>query len=177
MAVMRKILLVTLVLAFSFPPAVSAQGWGRGFGGGMGPGWGRGYGAGPMTLAVLDLTDAQIKKIDELRAAYDRRLSKLQARLDVLRGELAWLWSADRPDRKAIQAKHREMDVIRGQMRDEGVDLRLAVMDLLTTDQLEKLRTLSGRRGAGQGRGQGPCGWGMGWGRGGGRGAGKGLGW
>jgi Spy/CpxP family protein refolding chaperone len=179
---MKKILLGTLVLAVCLPLAASAQGWGRGYGRGYGRGmgrgwggrgWGRGLGPGPMALASLDLTAAQKKKIEELRADYDRRISDLQARLDVLRSEMAELWSADRPDRKAILAKHREIDVVRGQMREEGVDLRLAVMDLLTTDQLEKLRTFGGRRGPG--RGLGPCGRGMGWGRGGGKG--RGMGW
>ena len=177
---MKKILLGALVLAVSLPLAASAQGWGRGFGGGKGRGWGRGYGPGPMALAALDLTAAQQKKIDELRAAHNERLSDLQARLDVLRSEMAELWRADRPDRKAILAKHGEMDVLRQQIREEGVDFRLAVVDLLTTDQLKQLKTWRGRRGPGKGRGLGPCGRGMGWGRGGqgwGRGAGMGWGW
>ncbi len=177
---MKKILLGTLVLLFFLPLSTSAQGWGHGWGRGhgrgmvpgMGPGYGRGYGPGPMALASMDLSAAQKKKIEELRADYQQRLTDLQARLDVLRGEMADLWSADRPDRKAILAKHREMDVVRSQMREEGVDFRLAVMDLLTTDQLQKLRTWRGRRGPG--RGLGPCGRGMGWGQGWGKGRGPG---
>ena len=172
---MKKILLGTLVLVLSLPLAASAQGWGRGFGGGKGRGWERGYGPGPMALAALDLNAAQQKKIDELRAAHNQRLSDLRARLDVLRSEMAELWRADRPNRKAILAKHMEMDVLRRQMRDERVDFRLAVMDLLTTDQLERLKTWRGRRGPGRGRGLGPCGQGMGWGHG--RGGGRGPGW
>jgi len=188
---MKKLWLGTLVLVVSFPLVASGQGWGRGFGRGMGrgfgPGYGRGYGPGPMALASLDLTAAQKKKVEELRADYDRRISDLQSRLDILRSDMAELWSAERPDRKAILAKHREMDVVREQMREEGVDFRLAVMDLLTTDQLGKFRAFSGARGPGQGRGLGPCGRGMGWGHGGqgwgrggqgwGRGGGKGPGW
>ena len=38
--------------------------------------------------------------------------------------------------------------------------------NLLTTDQLDKLRTWRDARGSGRGRGLGPCGRGMGWGRG-----------
>ena len=177
---MKKILLGTLVLAVSLPLAVSAQGRGRGFGGGMGRGWGGGYGPGPMALAALDLTVAQQKKIAELRAGLNERLSDLQTRLDAKRSEMAELWRAQRPDRKAILAKHEEMDVLRRQIREEGVDFRLAAMDLLTTDQLKQLKTWRGRRGPGKGRGLGPCGRGMGWGRGGqgwGRGAGMGWGW
>jgi Spy/CpxP family protein refolding chaperone len=178
---MKKIMLGALVLAVSLPLAASAQGWGRGYGRGygrgMGHGWGRGSGPGLMALASLDLTAAQKKKVEELRADYDRRIADLQARLDVLRGDMAELWSADRPDRKAILAKHREMDVVRGQMREESVDFRLAVMDLLTTNQLKNLRTWRGARGPGQGRGLGPCGRGMGWGRGRGWGKGRGPGW
>ena len=170
---MKKVLLGILVLAASFPLAASAQGRGRGFGGGMGRGWGGGYGPGPMALAALDLTAAQQKKIGELRAAHNQRLIEMQARLDVLRSEMAELWRADRPDRKAILAKHGEMDILRQQIREEGVDFRLAVMDLLTTDQLKQLKTWRGRRGPGKGRGLGPCGRGMGWGRG----RGRGMGW
>jgi len=175
---MKKILLGTLVLAVSLPLAASAQGWGRGYGRGygrgMGRGWGPGLGPAPMAMASLDLTAAQQKKVEDLRADYDRRIVDLQARLDVLRADMAELWSADRPDRKAILAKHREMDLVREQMREEGVDFRLAVMDLLTTDQLEKFRTWRGARGPGPGRGLGPCGRGMGWGHGGGKGRGPG---
>jgi hypothetical protein len=130
-----------------------------------------------MALAALDLTAAQQKKIAELRAGLNERLSDLQTRLDAKRSEMAELWRAQRPDRKAILAKHEEMDVLRQQIREEGVDFRLAAMDLLTTDQLKQLKTWRGRRVPGKGRGLGPCGRGMGWGHGGGRGRGAGGGW
>jgi Spy/CpxP family protein refolding chaperone len=130
-----------------------------------------------MALAALDLTAAQQKKIAELRAGLNERLSDLQTRLDAKRSEMAELWRTQRPDRKAILAKHEEMDVLRQQIREESVDFRLAAMDLLTADQLKQLKTWRGRRGPGKSRGLGPCGRGMGWGHGGGRGRGAGGGW
>lgn len=161
---MKKLVSVLTVLAVTLPLAAAAQGRGRGPGRWGGGGWMRGAGPMAMNLSALELTDAQREKIDELRADLQTRLVRLGERLDVLRTEMAALWRARRPDRKAILAKHDEMDEVRRRMRVEGVDFRLAVMDLLTSEQLDQLRTMRGGK-AGWGRGMGPCGRGMGWGR------------
>ena len=62
--------------------------------------------------------------------------------MQSLRQELHALWQAETPDREAILAKMEEMDAMRDSLRDarrqQRVDVRLSVLQVLTPEQREK---------------------------------------
>lgn len=120
----------------------------------------RGPGVGPAAAANLDLDENQQKKLSELREEHARSIATIRDELDARRAELQELWSAERPDRGAILAKHAEMDLLRRKLREARVDHRLAVQDILTSDQRARLLKLLGQGPAGgcPGMGHCPCG-------------------
>lgn len=112
------------------------------------------YGA--AWLDGLGLTGDQQSRVAELRTTSDRKVFALRDAMATKSSELRQLWSAQRPDRKAIQGKQAEMDQLRQQMQDARTEYRLAVLDVLTPAQRE---TLQARGGIGFGPGSGGPGW------------------
>jgi Spy/CpxP family protein refolding chaperone len=106
---------------------------------------GTGTAATGPAIEGLDLTEAQSKRLAELRAAHAESIAATRAELDARRVELRDLWSTERPDRKAILAKQAEMDLLRQKLREVRMDHRLAVQEILTTDQRAQLSTLQGQ--------------------------------
>ena len=164
------------------PPAGAGAGWTR-------PGVGPCCPLGPAGMLgrlakALELTDAQIAELkqihqDFLTATQDTR-DELQAKIK----EMLKLWSADQPDAAAIKALASDIDALRAQIRDAGIDHMISALNVLTPAQREKLRTLLkewaprciGGMGCGFCCGPG-LGCGMGVGRGPGMGGGMGPGW
>ncbi len=139
---------------------------------------------------ALGLTEAQIAELKKLHQDF---LTATQATRDELKAkakEMVNLWMADAPDAAAIKALAGDMDSLRAQIRDAGIDHMITALSVLTPEQREKLRTIMKDRapgciaGMGCGFGLGPgCGMGMGLGPGGpgagprGMGGGMGPGW
>jgi zinc resistance-associated protein len=145
----KKSLLVFLALALSMGLAASA--WA---GPGGGP-WGGGWGCG-----MMNLTPEQSGKLFDLKQKFLDDTAKVRKQMFVTRSELAKLWEASKPDEKAIIAKQKELNNLRGEMQAKGVAFMLAA------------RQIDPQFGYGYGRG-----WGHGMGRGWGRGMGPGGGY
>jgi Spy/CpxP family protein refolding chaperone len=134
---------------------VSRCDWGRGGGrGNYGEGWG-----------VSNLTSEQQTKMRELRQKHHNEVAPLREKMFSMKEELRVLWSDPKADSKAIEAKTKEMNVLRDQMRDKGVQFRLEARSLLTPEQIKAFGSGCGQ-GCGKGGGAGP-------GRGPGRGRGR----
>jgi Spy/CpxP family protein refolding chaperone len=145
--------LIALVALLS---VADANARGRGHRGCKGGRAGQGFKA----FAKLDLSAEQQQKITELRTKMIESMAGTRTELDAKRGELQSLWSAERPDRGAILAKQAEMDLLRQKLRTSRVDQRLAVMEILTTEQRAKFKAIRGKGFGGKCMGgcMGPCG-------------------
>lgn len=95
-------------------------------------------------FANLDLTADQQKRLAELRDASDRKVVAQRNDMINKSSELRRLWSAPKPDRQAIQKTQAEMDQIRKQIRDARTEYHLAMLELLTPEQREKLQATQG---------------------------------
>ena len=138
----KKSLVIVLVLALSMGLATAA--W-------AGP-WGGGWGCG-----MMNLTPDQSGKLFDLRQKFLNDTEKVRKQMFVTRSELAKLWEASKPDEKAIIAKQKELNTLRGEMQAKGVAFMLAA------------RQICPQMGQGYGPGWGHMGRGMGrgmWGRG-----------
>jgi zinc resistance-associated protein len=139
-----KMFLVVL-LALTLSLGLAASSWARPWGGGMGFGGGMGWGCGP---GAMNLSPEQAGKLFDLKQKFMNDTAELRKQMVVKRTELASLWKAEKPDEKAIGAKAKELNALRGQMIEKGVAFHLAARKI--APQL--------------GQGFGP---GMGWGKGG----------
>jgi Spy/CpxP family protein refolding chaperone len=129
------------------------------------PGWVR-------HVETLDLSAAQVQKIAEARADMVVKTAPAKAQLQVKHYELRALWTSKAPERRAIVAKHDEIDALERQVRDARIDFKLRVIGVLTTAQRDRLQK-SLEEAPFRGRGHGP---GRGYGKGPGPGPGKGPG-
>ena len=162
---MKKITLVVLavVLAMVFTAQAMAfyGGYGRGRGGGPCVQGDTGYyGAG------VNLTDEQIAKINNLRAAHLKDIQPLQEKMFSKRGEMRQLWLQQTPDERKIRTVQRDTRTLRDQMQDKMLSYRLSTLKVLTPEQQAKVQGSYSGRGFGPGCNGigGPRG--PGWGRG-----------
>ncbi|MBN2344516.1 MAG: Spy/CpxP family protein refolding chaperone [Deltaproteobacteria bacterium] len=137
---------------------------------------------------TLELTDAQQKKIDALKAKESEKIGRIQKDMDALRDQMRAQWEKDEVNKKEVKALQKKMHDLRGKMGEAHTEFRLGVYDVLTKEQRQKAaaerRRLhkEGRPGNGamgdcprgnRGNGDG-CGRGRGQGRGHGQGQGRG---
>ncbi|MEJ5329073.1 MAG: periplasmic heavy metal sensor [Desulfobaccales bacterium] len=132
-----------LVVALAWPAAAQ-------------PGRGRGM--------MAQLTPEQAAQVFDLRQKFMNDTAALRKEMFVKRAELMALWQAENPDEKAITAKLKELNALKGQLIEKGVAHRLA---------LKKIAPQAAMWGMGGGWG---CGMGMGMGKGWGMGPGMGRG-
>jgi Spy/CpxP family protein refolding chaperone len=114
--------------------------------------WGGGWGAGPG--AMMNLTPEQAGKLFDLKQKFRNDTAEVRKKMMIQRIELANLWKAEKPDEKAIIAKQKALNALRGQLLEKSVAFRLAA------------RKIAPQFGAGcfPGMGWGMHGHGMGWG-------------
>ncbi|MGC8863848.1 MAG: Spy/CpxP family protein refolding chaperone [Armatimonadota bacterium] len=158
---------------------------------GAGPGCplGPGFILGRLAKA-LELTNAQIAELKQIHQDFLNATATARDQLQAKIKEMLQLWSADQPDAAAIKALAADIDALRAQIRDAGIDHLVNALNVLTPAQREKLRTMLKQwaprciscMGCGPGLGCGLCcGVGMGprgrMGCGMGAGAGMGPGW
>jgi zinc resistance-associated protein len=104
-------LILAAVLGFSIGAANFA--WaGPCCGGG---GWGSG----------ANLTPAQSAKVSDLRQKFFNDTADLRQQMIQKRGELAALWQAATPDQAKIVAKQKELNALRDQMQQKGLDFQM----------------------------------------------------
>jgi zinc resistance-associated protein len=146
---------VVVVLALALSLGLAAASWAQpGMGCGMGMGMGRG---------MANLTPDQAGKLFDLKKKFQDDTAGLRKQMMVKHAELGALWRAENPDQKAIEAKQKEVNDLKGQIQQKMVAFRL------------EARKIAPNAGMGMGRGFGHGkGMGMGMGPGGGCGAGPG---
>ncbi|MCH8504024.1 MAG: Spy/CpxP family protein refolding chaperone [Ectothiorhodospiraceae bacterium] len=134
----------------------SMHGGGMGMGGGMMSGdmMGGMHGAHGM-MSQLDLTDEQRATLRELRSEQRRAHFERMADMMDLRDEMHALMAADRPDPEAVRELHGRMAELHGDMLADGIEMRNRMRDLLTEEQLERMRQGAGQQ-PGMMGGQGP---------------------
>jgi Spy/CpxP family protein refolding chaperone len=140
---------------------------------------------GPMMVKELGLSDAQLT---QMRALHKEFLDVTQATRDQMKEKckaIAALWAAENPDAAQIKTATAEMDALRADIRNTGIDYLVKSLAILTPQQREKVRSMIANRpdmcpcpgcpmgmtGMGCGMGFGMCG---GMGQGGGMGCGMG---
>ncbi len=156
---MKKLMVILTVVLLT--AMVSSPALARGWGGHMGPAYG-----GDFTNAPgLNLTAEQKTKIDALRDAFLKEVKPLQDRLYSKRGDMKLLWLERTPDQAKIAAAQKEVQALRDQIQDKALKHRFAVLNTLTPEQQDILRSYGpmgrgfgpamGRHGGGMGRGMG----------------------
>jgi Spy/CpxP family protein refolding chaperone len=89
----------------------------------------------PLRLPALPGLSAQQKQqLEQLHTKTQLMLTPLHAALWLRDQELGILWSRD-ADREQILAKLKEMDIVRGRVREILIDQRLALIAALTPEQ------------------------------------------
>ena len=145
------ITLVTVIAVF----ALAAYVFAFGPGGGRGHGEGACYGGEVAALSKLDLTAEQTAKVNALREAHLKDIKPLRDKMFIKRGDLKLLWLQTNPDKDRIMAAQKEIRTLRDQMQDKMTAYRLEVLNVLTPEQKEKLKSLKMKRGFGPGMGGG----------------------
>ncbi len=121
-----------------------AHAWKGGPGGAMGYGGGY-YGAGILNQPGLNLTAEQISKIRAMDEQFVRETKPIQDKLYSKSGDLKILWMERTPDQQKINALQAETRALRDQMQDKATAHRLAVLNVLTPEQRDKVQMYGGR--------------------------------
>ena len=139
----------------------------------------------PALLArELNLTQNQITQLQQLRDDYLAATKATRDQLQAKCGQMVDLWAAAQPDANQIKALAADIDALRAELRDTGIDYMIRGLGVLTPEQRTKVqglvknmgaRCLQGGCGACLGPGIG-CGMGLGMGMGPGCGMGPGAG-
>jgi Spy/CpxP family protein refolding chaperone len=94
----------------------------------------------PKTIQELKLTDEQVKKLKEADFARRENCLQLKSKLDGFHLEMEKLFAADSVNEtKVIQLAQKISDA-KGELFVERIKSRLTLIDLLTEDQLSKLK-------------------------------------
>ncbi len=91
-------------------------------------------------LSALDLTSEQREEVSKLQAAFQKDILKLRLLLAEKQLELRRLFLEDPPVQKEIEAVVDEMGIVWAEIQKENISLRMRLEDILSEDQLGKLR-------------------------------------
>ena len=140
----RKVSL-RLVLALALSLGLAASVWAQPMGKGMGPG-------------MKNLTPEQAGKIFDLKEKFHADTVGLRKQMMVKEAELAALWGAEKPDQTAIQAKQKELNVLRDQMQEKMTAIQFEVKKIAPDYNMGMGMGEGMRHGPGMGMGRGPGG-------------------
>lgn len=143
------ILVVAFIVAASVT-VVMARPQGKGMAGFDGRGGKGGF------YERLDLTEEQSEQIKALHESLKAEIDPIREAMAEKRGELKELWKAETPDEGAIKAVQGEMDELRSQISEKVTDNRLAVHEILTPEQREKMNEMKNSGGKGGKKGGRP---------------------
>ncbi len=96
----------------------------------------------PSLAKQLGLTEGQQEELRTLRTDAQKNRIQSQADMRIKRLEMAELMRADEPDRAAIERKLDEIAAARKTQFLAKLDHRNAMKEILTPEQLEKMKTL-----------------------------------
>ncbi len=97
-------------------------------------------------LSALDLTSEQREEVSKLQAAFQKDILKLRLLLAEKQLELRRLFLEDPPVQKEIEAVVDEMGIVWAEIQKENISLRMRLEDILTEEQLGKLRRMESKR-------------------------------
>ena len=106
---------LVVLLALALTVGLAASSWARPWGGGMGCGM----------MGAMNLTPDQAGKLFDLKQKFMNDTADVRKQMVVKHAELAALWKAEKPDEKAIVAKQKELNALKGQMQEKSVAFRL----------------------------------------------------
>lgn len=142
---MKKTVLITLITSLMVTLVSFAA-----FGKAQQPLGKPGPGKGNLLFAELKLTEEQLDKIMAIRQQYEKDMIDLRYALQKKNRELAKLWAAKPLDQAAIDAKTKEVNAIRIQMRTKRDTMKEQIKAVLTPEQLkvynEKMKNNKNRR-------------------------------
>jgi zinc resistance-associated protein len=141
-----KISLVVL-LALTLSLGLAASSWARPFGGGMGGGKGCGM------MGAMNLSPEQAGKLFDLKEKMRNDTVDQRKQMMVKQAEMAALWKSATPDEKAIVAKQKELNALRGQMQEKRVAFQLEARKIAP----ELAQGFGRGMGRGMGGGMGGC--------------------
>ncbi|MGA9756633.1 MAG: periplasmic heavy metal sensor [Desulfobaccales bacterium] len=131
---------LVVVLALALSLGLAAASWARPMGGGM--------------MGAMNLTPDQAGKLFDLKEKFRNDTAEVRKQMMVKHAELAALWKAEKPDEKAITAKAKELNALRGQMIEKSTAFHLEARKI--APQLAKCFG-HGKGGHGGGMGVGGC--------------------
>jgi len=185
-----KLIVALVIISFAAVAIVTAVGAQRGMGPGRPAGPSPGtpglgcpmWGLGPRIAQQLNLTQDQVNQLRQLRQDFWNDTQATREQLQTKCKQMIELWTAAQPDAGRIKALAADIDALRAEIRDAGIDYMIRALGVLTPAQRDKLRTMIKDMGAnclkmGGGYCFGPgigCGLGLGLGPGAGMGAGLG---
>ena len=126
----KKSLFITLGLALLFSALpLHAQGP-RGFGGDH-------FAKMKAMKEKLNLSDEQEQQLKDIRRAYAKKFINYRADIQLMRLELSEITDADKPDRKAVEAKMKQIADIQLQQKMALYDMGQEIKSVLTPEQYE----------------------------------------
>ncbi len=100
----------------------------------------------------LNLSPEQLEKFEPGRDSFHAYLNRQGKRIQARRLELIDLLAEDVPDRKAIEAKHKQIQLLQQQMQTRVIDHFINESSILTAEQRKKFFVLiKGRIGKNEG--------------------------
>ncbi len=165
---MTRILVAVAMVVFgglgAAAPASAQDGQSRPHSGGMPGGMGGMMGGGPtaerpwISLALqqrdqLALTAEQVTRLEALRAEFQKEAIQRSTDLEAAETELQELLAADPADLGKVEAKLRQIEAIRTDLRFRRIKTLEEGKALLTPEQRKKLASLGPRASAGPGQG------------------------
>ena len=118
----------------------------------MAQGYGRAAGNSNWWMDDLNLTVDQQKTITTMQTQFQKDQIKARSRLETAQVELRGLMTNPSENTKQIKATQAEINQIRTELQNAGVDHRVAIRKLLTPEQ-QILFDKRGGRGMGNGQG------------------------
>lgn len=101
----------------------------------------------PPQLERLALTDAQRRRLDQVREVESRRVHALEADVRTAEQELMRLLDADAASASSVSAAAGRVNALRGGIMLAHVTARMGLRDLLTAEQRARLRAMPRPRG------------------------------
>ncbi|MEN8246593.1 MAG: Spy/CpxP family protein refolding chaperone [Thermodesulfobacteriota bacterium] len=137
---------MVLLITICFVPAMAgafAQGNGKSGKGFDGKGQHRsplGIWRNPQMVEKLQLTDQQVDQLRDLYFAHREKQHASKAELNNLRLQMDKAFTEDNVDKATVLQTAEKMADVKGSMFVEKIDSRLDLQEILTADQIEKLK-------------------------------------
>jgi Spy/CpxP family protein refolding chaperone len=96
--------------------------------------------------ARIELTQEQKEKIRDTRLDFQKQNIRLKADLKIARLELQSLMADEEADKAKIYQKIEEIGALRTRLAKNRVDQKMAIRDILTKEQRDKLKELKFRK-------------------------------